>query len=336
LQFQVTYEVDATTATTITAGNLDGVGIVAGEQTLSVVEIDNVTLSDDNIANYGLANDAGEIVATSQDGEVYTLLDDAYKAQDLSTASYNAAGGVITFADEVISGDVSLTAAANGVLSDVSATASIDVEGLATGDYSVTTTFPAASDIWGDIAVEDTALSVLSTINSVLLDSDGMAVAVSANGTDFYAIEDLDLETLIDTSGTDTFLNAVVQGGADPVMTTGAAVADGDAFSVKADGGIDISTQETASAAITTINDALESVSAERSKLGAVQNRLEHTIKNLDTSSENLQASESRIRDVDMAKEMMEFTKNNILTQAAQAMLAQANQAPQGVLQLLR
>jgi len=100
--------------------------------------------------------------------------------------------------------------------------------------------------------------------------------------------------------------------------------------------GIDISTQEAADSAIATVNEALESVSAERAKLGAVQNRLEHTIKNLDTSSENLQASESRIRDVDMAKEMMEFTKNNILQQAAQAMLAQANQAPQGVLQLLR
>jgi flagellin len=87
---------------------------------------------------------------------------------------------------------------------------------------------------------------------------------------------------------------------------------------------------------VKTVNDALTTVSTERSKLGAIQNRLEHTIKNLDTSSENLQASESRIRDVDMAKEMMNFTKNNILTQAAQAMLAQANQAPQGVLQLLR
>jgi flagellin len=87
---------------------------------------------------------------------------------------------------------------------------------------------------------------------------------------------------------------------------------------------------------IDTINDALTNVSKQRSDLGAMQNRLEHTIKNLDTSSENLQASESRIRDVDMAKEMMEFTKNNILQQAAQAMLAQANQQPQGVLQLLR
>ncbi|KAF0195885.1 MAG: flagellin [Bacillota bacterium] len=91
-----------------------------------------------------------------------------------------------------------------------------------------------------------------------------------------------------------------------------------------------------AGTAIKTINDAIEQVSAERSKLGAFQNRLEHSIKNLDTSAENMQASESRIRDVDMAKEMMEFTKNNILTQAATAMLAQANQAPQGVLQLLR
>ncbi|AFM01827.1 flagellin/flagellar hook associated protein [Desulfitobacterium dehalogenans ATCC 51507] len=91
-----------------------------------------------------------------------------------------------------------------------------------------------------------------------------------------------------------------------------------------------------ATAAVTTINDAIERVSAERSKLGAIQNRLEHTINNLGTSSENLTAAESRIRDVDMAKEMMNFQKNNILSQAAQAMLAQANQQPQGVLQLLR
>ncbi len=91
-----------------------------------------------------------------------------------------------------------------------------------------------------------------------------------------------------------------------------------------------------ATVAIGTIDTAIKTVSAERSKLGANQNRLEHTIKNLDNASENIQASESRIRDVDIAKEMMEFTKNNILQQAAQAMLAQANQAPQGVLQLLR
>ena len=95
-------------------------------------------------------------------------------------------------------------------------------------------------------------------------------------------------------------------------------------------------TQTAADKAITTINGAIETVSSERSKLGAMQNRLEHTINNLGTSSENLTAAESRIRDVDMAKEMMAFTKNNILTQAAQSMLAQANQQHKGVLQLLQ
>jgi len=99
---------------------------------------------------------------------------------------------------------------------------------------------------------------------------------------------------------------------------------------------VDITTQTGASAAITTVQTAIDTVSAERSKLGAVQNRLEHTINNLGTAVENLTAAESRIRDVDMAKEMMEFTKNTILSQAAQAMLAQANQFPQAVLQLLR
>jgi len=84
------------------------------------------------------------------------------------------------------------------------------------------------------------------------------------------------------------------------------------------------------------IDEAIEQVSKERSNLGAYQNRLEHTINNLTTSSENLTAAESRIRDVDMAKEMMNQTKNSILAQASQAMLAQANQQPQGVLQLLR
>lgn len=99
---------------------------------------------------------------------------------------------------------------------------------------------------------------------------------------------------------------------------------------------IDVSNKDTANNAITVINNAIEMVSSERSKLGANQNRLEHTINNLSTSSENLTAAESRVRDVDMAKEMMSQTKNSILAQAAQAMLAQANQQPQGVLQLLR
>jgi len=99
---------------------------------------------------------------------------------------------------------------------------------------------------------------------------------------------------------------------------------------------IDVSTRWGASAAIETINNGIQKVSRQRSYLGAMQNRLEHTIRNLETTAENLQAAESRIRDVDMAREIMEYTKNTILLQAAQAMLAQANQAPQSILQLLR
>ncbi|TEB15537.1 A-type flagellin [Pelotomaculum sp. FP] len=144
---------------------------------------------------------------------------------------------------------------------------------------------------------------------STLVDSNGKTVATSADDTVFTNVD------------------------GDTVLTLDAAATGDMNITV---GGINVSDQASADAAITTIQSAIESVSAERSKLGAYQNRLEHTINNLGTASENLTASESRIRDVDMAKEMMEFTKNNILSQAAQAMLAQANQQPEGVLQLLR
>lgn len=99
---------------------------------------------------------------------------------------------------------------------------------------------------------------------------------------------------------------------------------------------IDLSTQTGASAAVTRIKAAINMVSSIRGTLGATQNRLEHTINNLSVQTENITAAESRIRDVDMADEMMAYTKNNILVQASQAMLAQANMVPQGVLQLLQ
>ena len=99
---------------------------------------------------------------------------------------------------------------------------------------------------------------------------------------------------------------------------------------------IDISTQVGAQTAVDKIKSAINSVSSTRGDLGAIQNRLEHTINNLSVTSENMTAAESRIRDVDMANEMMAYTKNNILVQSSQAMLAQANQLPQGVLQLLQ
>jgi len=100
--------------------------------------------------------------------------------------------------------------------------------------------------------------------------------------------------------------------------------------------GVDVTSITAANASIDKINKAIIKVSSYRADLGAAQNRLEHTINNLKVTSENMTAAESRIRDTDMAKEMSAFTKNNILIQASQAMLAQANQTPQGILQLLR
>ncbi|MDF0726067.1 flagellin [Cytobacillus sp. S13-E01] len=98
---------------------------------------------------------------------------------------------------------------------------------------------------------------------------------------------------------------------------------------------LDVTTHEKAAAAVGVFDYAISRISSQRSNLGAIQNRLEHTVSNLKQTAENLTASESRIRDVDMALEMTTFTKNNILNQAAQSMLAQANQLPQGILQLL-
>ena len=100
--------------------------------------------------------------------------------------------------------------------------------------------------------------------------------------------------------------------------------------------GLDVKTEKSATKAIDTISDAIAKVSSQRSSLGAVQNRLEHTINNLDNVSENTTSAESRIRDTDMAKEMVNYSKNNILAQAGQSMLAQANQSTQGVLSLLQ
>ncbi|CCO09145.1 flagellin [Desulforamulus hydrothermalis] len=135
------------------------------------------------------------------------------------------------------------------------------------------------------------------------------------------------------TDNTDTALSYQI--GANSSQTMRVEIEDMSASALHVSG-LKINTQQAAEASVSAINKALTDVSAQRAKLGAFQNRLEHTINNLGTSQENLTAAESRIRDVDMAKEMMEFTKNNILSQAAQAMLAQANQQPQGVLQLLR
>ena len=128
-----------------------------------------------------------------------------------------------------------------------------------------------------------------------------------------------------------------LQIGANEGQTMEFTIDDMSAAALGVDGNkVDLATQDGAQKATTTIDAAIKKISAQRSKLGAVQNRLEHTIANLDTAAENTQTSESRIRDTDMAEEMVAYSKNKILLQAGQSMLAQANQSNQGVLSLLQ
>ena len=131
-----------------------------------------------------------------------------------------------------------------------------------------------------------------------------------------------------------TFTSKNLQVGALSGQTIQISISKMDASSIGVSG-LSVSGNVAAGKAMSAIQKAIESISTQRSALGALQNRLEHTIANLDTTSENTSSAESRIRDVDMAEEMVEYSKNNILAQAGQSMLAQANQSTQGVLSLL-
>jgi flagellin len=186
-------------------------------------------------------------------------------------------------------------------------------------------------------------LRVFGTVNTAGLAANAVQVRVTVTnegaGTEAATLEWLD--TAGNVLATNTGVNIASGSGVGTYGLTFAegtgAVAANDTWTIDLmNKGIDMSTQSAANTAITTINTAINTVSSERSKLGAVQNRLEHTIANLATSAENLTAAESRIRDVDIAVEMMNFTKYQILAQASAAMLAQANAKPQAVLQLLR
>lgn len=178
-----------------------------------------------------------------------------------------------------------------------------------------------------DTNADEDRTAIQQELTSLVTEIDRISGATKFNG-----------KTLLDGSFTTSALSLQIGANASAVESYGltidsmAAVSLGvDALSVDA-----VITHDAARTSLGVVDSAIQLVSAQRSALGAAQNRLEHTIANLDNASENLQAAESRIRDVDMAKEMMSYTKNNILIQAATAMLAQANQAPQGVLQLLR
>jgi len=181
-----------------------------------------------------------------------------------------------------------------------------------------------------------TAGNALKTADGGVQKSFQATLQIGANTAQTMTVDINDMRSMaLSISGTSAGGTITASNGSVATLTSTLSASDG-STNVNKEYTLDISTAGNATAAVSVIDDATSKVSAERSKLGAVQNRLEHTINNLGTSSQNITTAEANIRDVDMAKEMTNFQKNNILQQAAQSMLAQANQQGQGVLKLLQ
>jgi flagellin len=302
-------------------GTAGGTSLVDGESlTITAVE---------TVLDQGAATTLAGVtyqVSSGSEFNGYSIVLGTVADATAESAVIDTSGQTITingdFTNSGFSTNAALQSGIDAALAAGGFTSTITVGGAAAaGATNASGAINAGTDAGVTLTIQDSAT------NSGSVSVSGGATSASFTGANFSGLS-ITLDGSV-TSGTAATIDLT---GASAATFSGGALT-GEATIVD---GVDISTQATADTAITTINTAITLVSDERAKLGAVQNRLEHTIKNLDTSAENLQASESRIRDVDMAKEMMEFTKNNILQQAAQAMLAQANQAPQGVLQLLR
>ena len=182
------------------------------------------------------------------------------------------------------------------------------------------------------------AISVTAAKTGTANQINGLSIEVkSANGDRKEAASNALSSFATGTQAADTRTNgsANLQIGANGGQQLNLSIEDMRATSLGVSN-LQVGTQSQANTAINVIDEATKRVSSERANLGAAQNRLEYTISNLDNTAENLTSAESTLRDVDMAKEMMEYSKNNILSQAAQSMISQANQQPQNVLQLLR
>jgi flagellin len=216
---------------------------------------------------------------------------------------------------------------------------SIDASGAATGaSFTVAgsgNTITLTNN--NGLEVQSVNIGAASFTKGLVVDFNKLGVKLTATSSTVAAIGTMN--GLLTTSGT----NCTIQIGANKSQTLDISFDDMRSSALGTDNttnniaSVDVtSTTQSFNVRLQIVDDAIRQVSTQRAQMGAYQNRLEHTINNLGTSSENLTSAESRIRDVDMAKEISTYSKNNILSQAAQAMLAQANQQPQQVLQLLR
>ena len=330
--------------------NLTGATSVELKSGMESVAFDNgVTVSFEELTASDLDTTADKYLTIgSAAGAITTTA--ATDAAALSAIGTHAISASYTLTAELNDAGTSFTVTATGASGDVF-TANTAASTLAS-DATETLVFTDAQGNAGFTLAFDEA-------NSTLLTATNYETAIE--GTSFLLTQDAAAVTMTDYNFEDVFgtsaLNAAgtsdtgvskstieVASTSNDGLTIQVGANSGDELSINIDNasaeylgvkGLDVSTQETAAAAIDKVNDAINNVSSQRAYLGAIQNRLDYKISNLETSSQNLTSAESSIRDVDMAKEMTKFTNANILSQASTAMLAQANSLPQNVLSLI-
>ncbi len=356
--FHIGANADQNMSLSISAMDAFSLSVSRSVQTASLTANNTAQLSSVSGVGEGLTNSSYSVIVTKTDAAFTGLTADVADTQSNAAGSEMTVSGTYTGRDDIASLVVKATAVDgdnyvsaiqfstdggitfNGSDIVVSGSTASVLTGTGISVAFDGATANAAGDTWTFGATSSKATAQLAdgtagtTLigNAVNIYNDQNQAVIGNNALDATVTIHFSFASLTASATTGTMFSV-----ASSASNAATFNADG-SFATEASvaGGINVSTQAKANSAITTINNAITTVSQERSKLGAYQNRLEHTINNLGTSSENLSAAESRVRDVDMAKEMMQFTKMNILSQAATAMLAQANSQPQNVLQLLR
>jgi len=283
-----------------------------------------------------LASGNGGFVATAAAGGKLTISESTSRGADIrDTAAKSATTAASIASNKTFTLKAASADAGNGTLATLDASKMVNGTSITANGK----TYTFVSNANAEVAEGSTKIVFSSTDSSEDL-ATKLATQLTADGVtgasaDGAAVKLTDSNLTKGASAEGAGLTLQIGDTADTFNRMSMKISSTSAKSLGIDS-VDISTASGAAAAIAVVKNAINSVSSTRGDLGAMQNRLEHTINNLSVTSENMTAAESRVRDVDMAKEMMNYTKNNILVQASQAMLAQANQVPQGVLQLLK
>jgi len=282
--------------------------------------------------NKAADNASGLAISEKMRGQIRGLTQAKKNATD-GINLINTAEGYMSTANDILQRMRELAVqSANGTYDTKSATASAaNATTASTGDRA------KINEEIQQLTDELDRLATTANFNGMKLSNQTYKFQVGADTGKGYTASGITAQGASNLAATNDGGALTVQGSNTNVISVKIGGFDSTTLGVKAGtGGIDLTNQTSANKSIDTINTAISTVTAYRARLGAIQNRLEYTVDNLETSIQNTTASESAIRDTDMVDEMMSFTKNNVLNQAATAMMAQANSQTQSVLQLLQ